>query len=342
MTEMYQIDFSLYGKVNQALYANHGKLPEDFILNRKNYADGIVISEGCLDKMLFRHVPQQDAQPYETVLEESFSDCTKASDDSEKLFSQNSIRYVLIKDEINNWIRDHHDQMQRTEVISFLKRRIRETAEVEELKFLLDCCGELESYDAELQKMIVELAQSGETASFCYPAIHKFPNANEVIYGIARKTDHQAKAEAIYALEVDNNDKKKWLIYHGMPGYLGWYSTGAVIARKCDFLLMLADPDLTIKDRDQIGWITSTFLEEGRAFELEKLHDWQKLCIKYIQLVRKKPTVKGIQAISHEYDCIEKYQERTTESLTDLMNECEEALRDENILSFTKNRKDLT
>ena len=336
MSEYYETDYSLYVRVNRTLSSHQGRLPDDFVMNRKNDIGGIMISEGCVDKLLFRYGPDLDATPYEHILEVAGKDEEAACYASERVFSEVPVRYVLMQEEMHAWLWEHHDLMQKESVQSFLKRRIYETSDVEELKFLLDACRELDHYDPQLQVMIRKLAESGEVASYCYPAVRKFPDGNEVVFQIAENAEGQAKAEAIYELYPDDEEKKRWLMDHGKPKYLGWYSTGAVIARKCNFQAMLEDPDLSLKDRDRIGEITSCFLEEGAAVGLHELPDWEGLCRKYIHLVRKQPTAEGISHISHEYECLEKVQNHP--AVIRLIQECEEAMNDEKILYYAKER----
>lgn len=336
MSEFCQIDYSLYSRVSHTLSENHGRLPDDFILNTSNDIGGITISEGCLDKLLFRYGPDVDPAPYEHILEVAEVDEEAACYGSERIFSEVPVRYVLMQEEMHVWLSEHHDLMQKECVHAFLKRRIYETSDVEELKFLLDACRELDRYEPQLQVMIRKLAESSEIASYCYPALRKFPDGNEVIYQIARNSEGQAKAEAIYELCPDNEEKKRWLIEHGKPKYLGWYSTGAVIAGKCDFQSLLDDPDLSVKDRDRIGEITSCFLEEGAAVGLRQLPDWEGLCRKYIHMVRENPSSEGISNISHEYECLEKAGNHP--AVVRLIGECEEAMNDENILRYAKER----
>lgn len=338
MTDIYQTDISLYGRLMNALRSNKGKLPEDFILNDQNCTNGVVFSEGSLDKLFSHQRGDYDPEPYERILEKANEDPVEACQESHAFFSKETVRYVMVQRQLNAWEQEHHDLIQSENVVSFLKRRIRETDHVEELKFLLDTCGELDSYDEELKRMIRNLSQSSEVATFCFPSLAKYPDGNELIFQIAKNVDGQAKAEAIYALNPDDEEKKRWMIYEGRPAFLDWYSTGAVIAGKCDFMSMLDNPDLSMDYRDHIGEITSAFLEEGPAVGLKELPDWEGICRKYIRMVRENPSTYGITNIRHEYACLESEKDRNMPAIDHLIQECEEALHDENVLSFAGNK----
>lgn len=338
MTETYQTDISLYGRVMHALHVNHGRLPDDFILNENNCTEGVVFSEGTLDKLFSCYRENADEKPYERILEKADEDPKEACQESNEFFAKEPVRYVMVQDNLKAWRQEHHPLIQNDHTVSFLKQRIRETVEAEELKFLLDTCGELNNYDEELQKMIRNLSESSEMAAFCYPSLKKFPDGNELIFQIAKNVDGQAKAEAIYALNPDDEEKKRWMIYEGKPGALGWYSTGAVIARKCDFALLLEDPDLSMEDRDRIGEITCSFMEEGPAVGLRELPDWEGLCRTYIHMVRENPSISGIHNICHEYDCLEFQKYQNVPAVDHLLAECEEALHDKRILAFGREK----
>lgn len=322
----------------KALKLNNGNLPLDFVLNKSNCLGGVMFSEGSLDKLYSHQKGNFNPEPFEKILEKAYEDTVEACQESHIFFGKEPTRYVMVQRKLNAWEQEHHDLIQSVNVISFLKQRIRETDHVEELKFLLGTCEELDAYDEELQQMIRNLSHSSEVAAFCFPSLEKFPDGNELIFEIAKGVDGQAKAEAIYALNPDNEEKKRWMIYEGKPQFLDWYSTGAVIARKCDFAFMLKDPDLTMDTRDHIGEITSTFFEEGPAVGLKQLPDWEELCRTYIHMVKENPSTYGICNISNELDCLESEKDRNMLEIDHLIKESEDALNDKGILTFAKEK----
>lgn len=261
----------------------------------------------------------------------------EALTEEKTVFSDGRLLSIVNENRLLKFFGKNRDQICQENMISFLKNRLTETIYPEEIRILLMWCMYLDSYDEELQKILMTFALDTEFSDQCYQSIWKFPNGNESLFTLIQRKSQKDRINAIRIMKLDDYNKKHWLLYHTkllFGGNLeGEYA--AFIADQCDFISMLKDTDLKSEDFDKIREFTWKIFwdnPEGRSL---KLSDLKTICGLIAERVRENPTGNGIEDIVEIRKGLIRINkmDRNMYPMEDVIEFYDQALQDQKVVS---------
>lgn len=263
----------------------------------------------------------------------------EALSEEKRIFSDGKLLSLENENRLLKFFGRNKDEICQKEMLSFLKERLMKTVYPEEVEILLMWCMYLDSYDDELQKIIMNFALDTEFSDQCYASIRKFPNGNEDLFSLIQRKSLYDRNTAIRIIHVDDSIKH-WLLYHSKLeiGSDQDSEYASLLADKCDFISMLKDPDLSIDDFDKIREFTRKILWDDPDTRILKLSDLKEICILIAKKVRENPSGNGIEDLDEIRESLTRINQDDSKRypVEDVLKLYDQALQDKKVISCAR------
>lgn len=143
----------------------------------------------------------------------------KALKEEKRIFPNGKLLSFENENRILIFFGKNKDLISRKEMIYFLKGRLMKTICLEKVRILLMWCMYLDSYDEELQKILMTFALDTQFSDQCYASIWKFPNGSEALFSLIQRKSQNDRISAIRILDVNDYRKKTLAVKLYGTGY---------------------------------------------------------------------------------------------------------------------------
>lgn len=228
-------NLSLYNRIKENLQSD-GTLPEGFLLRGKPAeVQGKQFADGAIDgtiRYFMGPVANADISGLTVVLatasEGRFQDAINALLTH---FLQGGTM-LPVMDALQNWIYSNPQKLDPNKLGRFCRIILKESSDVESVKFAMSVLELLEQEDDELREIMLTLAKSEELTLFALFQIAQWEDGTEQIYKLAKSLKGWGRIHAVSLLRPENEEMERWMMTEGWHNSLmDEYSAMTVIKR---------------------------------------------------------------------------------------------------------------
>ena len=229
---------SIYDRIHAAIQPN-GELPSSFSL-RSPDPEGIAWADGAWDGVCIYHnrLETPDLSPLILVLRRASSHVfAHAKMALPEVFPDEDHSMLSYIDAAQNWILDHSEELDATNLYLFARHLLFYAREKEEVKLALSLLEVVwNEKDQEVRQAVRELAASDEFTLFATFAVRNWENKNEEIFRMAQKAHGWGRIHAVAALEPTTAEIRRWLLREGVDNDVMPEYSALTVAEKIDLL----------------------------------------------------------------------------------------------------------
>ncbi len=274
---------SIYDKIREYILPD-GTLPEDFSLQDNDLPFGF--SDGAVDGMALYHGfrSEADSEALMTVIDEACEGEFKAAQEMlEEVFQSPLVRVLGSADEIQNHAAEKTDPTQKRILYSFASTLIRQSENVECVKFGLLLLEVLNFRVEDMRDDVRMLSAAEELTLFALYVMQGWENANAEYFSTAKKTRGWGRIHAVRYLRADSGEIQSWLLTEGYKNTILNAYTVWECAEKLDLQELLRGT-LTDEEYDGLSDILQELLvQAGPMPGMDDLHGAEDLLLQYIK-----------------------------------------------------------
>ena len=253
---------SIY-RIHAAIQPN-GELPSSFSL-RSPDPEGIAWADGAWDGVCIYHnrLETPDLAPIILVLRRGSSHVfAHAKMALPEVFPDADHSMLAYVDAAQNWILDHSEELDATNLYLFARHLLFYARETEEVKLALSLLEIIwNEKDEEARQAVRELAASDEFTLFATFAVRNWENKNEEIFRMAQKTHDWGRIHAVASLEPTTAEIRRWLLREGVDNDVMPEYSALTVAEKIDLLNVVQAADRNGEDFVAAGRILAALIE---------------------------------------------------------------------------------
>lgn len=254
---------SIYDKIHAAIQPN-GELPSSFSL-RSPDPEGIAWADGAWDGVCIYHnrLETPDLSPLILVLRRASSHVfAHAKMALPEVFPDADHSMLAYVDAAQNWILDHSEELDATNLYLFARHLLFYARETEEIKLALSLLEIIwNEKDEEARQAVRELAASDEFTLFATFAVRNWENKNEEIFRMAQKAHGWGRIHAVASLEPTTAEIRRWLLREGVDNDVMPEYSALTVAEKIDLLNVVQAADRNCEDFVAAGRILAALIE---------------------------------------------------------------------------------
>ena len=281
---------SIYDRIHAAIQPN-GELPSSFSVQSPD-PEGIVWADGAWDGVCIYHnrLETPDLMPMILVLRRGASHVfAHAKMALPEVFPDADHSMLAYVDAAQNWILDHSEELDATNLYLFARHLLFYAREMEEVKLALSLLEIIwNEKDEEARQAVRELAASDEFTLFATFAVNNWENKNEEIFRMAQKAHGWGRIHAVASLEPTTEEIRRWLLREGVENDVMPEYSALTVAEKIDLLNVVRTADRNSEDFVAAGRILAALIESdgGPVLGIEAYGQEEALVRAYIDKAR--------------------------------------------------------
>ena len=231
-------------------------------------------------------------------------------------------RAVSMVDEIQNYVREHKEELKIGYMYQSAKYMILHSAHIECVKIGLELLELFRSPFADVEEAVRVLGLCDEFTIFAVWNIRKWEDGNQEIFDLAKKVHGWGRIHAIEFLEADTDEIRRWLLTEGcvndvMPAY-----SALTVWEKCGAEAILRGKP----SRDEFKAIlrlVEALLDEGPCPGISQVENAENVLLRVLELAPDYYlTVEDLSVIL----AVKRWAENKKEPLTAVVSACDEVL----------------
>lgn len=240
-------NFSLYSRIKENLQSD-GTLPEGFLLRGKPAeVQGKQFADGAIDgtiRYFMGPVANADVSGLTVVL-------TTASKGSFQDAANALLTHFLqggtmlpVMDALQNWIYSNPQSLDPEKLGEFCRKILKESSDVESVKFALCVLELLEQEDEELREIVLTMAASDEMALFCLFQMVQWEDGIDQIYKLAQNQKGWGRIHAVSLLRPENDEMERWMLTEGWHNSLMDEYSAMTVIKRCKLVNKLSAAEI--------------------------------------------------------------------------------------------------
>ena len=269
---------SLYRSICAAIRSD-GTLPGGFSLPRPPKGDdsrGLRFADGAFDGIALYHMApdKRDIKSLTEILGLIGAGSFEQAAECLRLFfsTDDYISMLPLIEDLQNWIIDHRDQIDANALYRFCLEQLKESRDVESMKFALSCLELLNTGENDQVRNLVQvLALSDEFTLYCLFIMRTWPDANEVIFETAKHVSGWGRIHAVAQLSPETEEIRRWMLLEGWHNTVMNEYSALLCAERTELLPHLQDGTLDEEEFAAAGAMLPFLLSEGPVAGLDAL-----------------------------------------------------------------------
>lgn len=331
---------SIYDRIHAAIQPN-GELPPSFSVQSPD-PEGIAWADGAWDGVsIYHNRPETpDLAPLILVLRRGSSHVfAHAKMALPEVFPDADHSMLAYIDAAQNWIFDHSEELDATNLYLFARHLLFYARETEEVKLslsLLEIIGN--EKDEEVRQAVRELAASDEFTLFATFAVRHWENSNEEVFRMAQKVHGWGRIHTVAQLEPTTEEIRRWLLREGIDNDVMPEYSALTVAEKIDLLEVVRAADRNSEDFIDAGRILAALIEsdEGPVLGIGAYEQEEALMRAYIDKARLAMPNEEIYRVLRVIQL--HYAEEEDEEFQTLAQEADAVLSSDSCLNYMRHK----
>jgi hypothetical protein len=289
---------SIYDYIKEHM-TEEGTLEEGVTINQVfGHGKMLPVVDGFKDgTMIFSlGIEEADVIPLCYVIDQV---CQGNTEEAEKILAEffspenSDVTALCCIDDVQNWAEQFPDALKSENLIHFVYHLLRDSANVEAVKFGLSL-AEIMTFDEpeKILELIRTLALSDEFTAFCVFVVREWDNGNTLIFDMAKKVHGWGRISAVYWLHPETEEIKKWLLHEGCDNDIDGKYNALGTAYKVNLADIMESPDLTEQDYWDAVYILNLLLDDEPEWGISEYEERNRLLHAATTVVEKRAAEK--------------------------------------------------
>ena len=276
---------SIYELIRSAVV--DGVLPDGFSLPDEADSAPVKFAPGAFDGITIFHMglDELDDEGRVKLGEALASASTGNRAETDALFFEwtKKHRALSMVDEIQNYVRDHKEELKIGYMYQSAKYMILHSAHVECVKIGLELLELFKGPMADVEEAVRLLGLCDEFTIFAVWNLRKWENGNEEIFDLVKKVHGWGRIHAVEFLEPDTEEIRRWLLTEGaendvMPAY-----SALTVWEKCGAEELLKGKP-TAEEYAAILRLVDGLLDEGPCPGISRVENAESVLLRVLEL----------------------------------------------------------
>ena len=331
---------SIYDRIHAAIQPS-GELPASFSLQRHS-PEEIAWADGAWDGVCIYHnrLETPDLTPMILVLRRGSSHVfAHAKMALPEVFPDADHSMLAYVDATQNWILEHSEELDPTNLYLFARHLLFYAREKEEVKLALSLLEIVwNEKDEEVRQAVRELAASDEFTLFATFAVSNWENKNEELFRMAQKVHGWGRIHAVEQLKPTTEEIRRWLLREGVDNDVMPEYSALTVAEKIDLLKVVQAADRNSEDFIAAGRILAALIESdgGPVLGIEAYEQEEVLVRAYIDKARLAMPNEEIYRVLQTIKL--HYEEEEDEEFQTLAREADAVLSSDSCLNYMRRK----
>ncbi|MBQ2597109.1 MAG: hypothetical protein II581_04295 [Oscillospiraceae bacterium] len=315
---------SIYERISESLV--DGVLPDGFSLPDEADSAPVKFAPGAFDGICIYHMglDELDDEGRAELGRALASASTGDRAETDALFFEwtKKHRALSMVDEIQNYVRDHKDELKIGYMYQSAKYMIFHSAHIECVKIALELMEMFRGPMADVVDAVRVLGLYDEFTIFAVWNLRKWEDGNEEVFDLAKKVRGWGRIHAVEFLEPDTDEIRRWLLLEGcendvMPAY-----SALTVWEKCGAEELLKGKP-TQEEFEAILRIIEGLLDEGPCLGISRVENAESVLLRVLELMPDHvPTLDGCGTVLG----MKHWAEKRKEPLPAVVRACDEVL----------------
>ena len=264
-----------------------GRLPDDFVIHDDGYMGDprLKMAPGAMDGVCIYHMyPGDPDDEGRELIAKAVQAAAAGDENAYELFESLGEKYraINIIDNFQNYIREHAEELDQKELLSFaFDKLIFGGRTLECVKYGLVITELYGEFDDEFKWIFCHLGLYDEFTIFVVFNMMTWESGNEDIFELAKRVDSWGKIHAVKRLEPSSQEIRDWILYNGVDNEV----MGEYLALTCMEKSAASERlkgQLTKEEFSAISHILSYMFDEGPVPGISELPDAEETLENYL------------------------------------------------------------
>ncbi|MBQ6294045.1 MAG: hypothetical protein IJK77_09375 [Lachnospiraceae bacterium] len=316
---------SIYERISENIA--DGELVKGFSLPEESDSAPVKFAPGAFDGICIYHMgpDELDDEGRAALGEALASASTGKHEQTDALFFEwtKKHRAIGMVDEIQNYVREHKEELKIGYMYQSAKYIILHSAHIECVKIGLELLELFRAPFADVEEAVRVLGLYDEFTIFAVWNIRQWEDGNLEVFGLARKVHGWGRIHAIEFLEADTDEIRRWLLTEGcvndvMPAY-----SALTVWEKCGAEEILRGKP-SREEFKAILRIVEALLDEGPCPGISQVENAENVLLRLLELAPDHYlTAEDLSVIL----AVKRRAENKKEPLTAVISACDGVLR---------------
>ena len=315
---------SIYERISENV--RDGALPEGFSLPDEMDSAPVKFAPGAFDGICIYHMgpDELDDEGRAELGRALASASTGNRAETDALFFEwtKKHRAISMVDEIQNYVRDHKDELKIGYLYQSAKYMIFHSTHIECVKIALELLELFRGAMADVTDAVSVLGLYDEFTIFAVWNLRKREDGNEEIFSLAKKVHGWGRIHAVEFLEPNTDEIRRWLLTEGAENDVMAAYSALTVWEKCGADELLKGKP-SAEEYGALLRLAEGLLDEGPCPGISGLDDAEGMLLRLLELAPDYiPTLDGCETVL----AIKHWAERKKAPLTAVAAACGEVL----------------